>query len=114
MSTPTVTYQAFPEQISGSGDPVIYTAGSTDEFVAVDIYITLSPIGTSGAGIPILAYTDEFGVRSIPLMELGPSNVMSVRKAIRIKAGTTISVTETPSGQTVWSMYTAVEVLSTI
>ncbi len=113
MSTPAITYNAYPEQISGSGDPVVYTAGSTDEFVALHIYITCSPIGLSGVGVPSLSYTDEFGARTVPLEELGPANVFGITKPLRVKAGTQISITEIPSGQTVWSMYTAVQILST-
>ena len=113
MSTPTISFQAYKEIVNQTDDPVIYTAGGTDEMVVVHLYITLSPVDAAAIGAPTMAYTDEFGPQTVILWHEGSGRILSLSIPIRVKAGSTVSVNAQPSGDSVWSLYSAVEVLST-
>lgn len=113
MSTPSIVGSVKEVEQVSNGDPVIYTVPSgSDQTVVVHVYMTVAPTGAVGVGVPYLTYTDEFGQWEYPLENTGTGARMGISVPLRVKAGTTISLTANPSGQVVWSMYSSVELLS--
>lgn len=114
MSSPIVNpIQSEVEQISGI-DPLLYTnSSSTSQLIVVHLYLTVSPIGNASVGIPTLTWEDEFGARTTPLQEMEMSTILSKSIPLRLRAGGAVNLNVAPAGQAVWSVYSAVEVLST-
>jgi hypothetical protein len=113
MSTPSIG--GINNEIGQTGNvgQLIYTVPSgSDQTIVVHVYMTLNPQGNPGIGVPSLAYTDEFGAQSYLLEHTGSSRLMGISVPLRVKAGTTVTLNASPSGETSWSVYTAVEVVS--
>lgn len=119
MSTPVGTSPVIGgtasqlNQLSGT-DPLIYTVPpGSDQTIVVHIYISISPTAQNvNVGQPVLTYTDEWGVQNMTLYPAGSPLRLSVSVPLRVKAASTVSITNSPSGSGVYSSYQVVEVLS--
>ena len=115
MSTPSITAQVSQlDQLAG-GDPVLYTVGGSDQTIVVHIYISISPTAQNvTVGKPVLTYTDEWGLQDYVIEQIGSPLRLGASIPLRVKAGTTVSITDAPSGSGVYSAYEVVEVISAI
>jgi len=108
----STTFLQFPEVVN-QGDPLIYTVPpGADQLIAIYVYITSSPTNTASIGTPQLTYTDEFGQKTIGIEHQGSSHVLPTCLTLRVKGGSTVTLEVQPTGDTVWSMYIGLIVLS--
>jgi len=114
MGTPNIGASASQVDQMAGADPVIYTVPSgSDQTIVVHIYISISPTAANvTVGSPTLTYTDEWGAQTYQLQHLGSPLRMGISVPLRVKAGTTVSITDAPSGAGVYSSYEVVEVIS--